>query len=526
MISNVAVVLKFLLIFFTITQIQSDNLVEGPNAENQCGVSLSASGLIYNGKVVKRNQWPFLVALMYTADGKFFCSGTLISRSHVLTAAHCLQEKGQEAPLTPSEFVLHLGKYNLSLVYDRGSITAFPEKIKIHPNWNIYQVKYDSDIALIKIDGTVPLRSNIYPACLWSSAIGMRNIQTGTVVGWGVIEDQLTTQNQLIPRQIDLKVVTNEVCYENKFMAGLISSRTFCAIGENGSGPCKGDSGGGLYMKANIKWFIKGIVSSSLLTDEGMCDVEKYSIFTDVAKFSNWIAKEMDIETDITCKFILDDGTDQYKNGYHCWPEKLVIHQPNVKVSNIIGVHLGQRNNNDVKYFSVEHQETSYLPHGVPELFPNVRRYSGYHTKLKHIQRSDFSGFQFLTIIVMAENELVNIPADTFYDVPGLEYLSLRGNQIASFDVDLFIKSPNLKTFYAFRNQIEYLDGRLFRKNFNLEEIHMDYNKFKYIDLDLFTPLKKLKLVNFRHNTCISEHFPETKDFESFKAIIATSCSI
>ncbi|CRL03691.1 CLUMA_CG016762, isoform A [Clunio marinus] len=65
----------------------------------------------------------------------------------------------------------------------------------------------------------------------------------------------------------------------------------------------EGDSGGGLYMKVNIKWFIKGIFSSSLLTDEGMCDVESYSIFTDVAKFANWIAKEMDIETDMTCKF-------------------------------------------------------------------------------------------------------------------------------------------------------------------------------------------------------------------------------
>ncbi|CRL03753.1 CLUMA_CG016961, isoform A [Clunio marinus] len=184
MISNVAVVLKYLLIFFAITQIQSGHLVEGPKAENQCGVSLSASGLIYNGKVVKRNQWPFLVALMMVADGKFFCSGTLISRSHVLTAAHCLQEKGQETPSTPSEFILHLGKYNLSLVYECGSITVFPERIKIHPNWNIHQEKYDSDIALIKIEGTVPIRTNIFPACLWTSKMEAIGHQTGTVVGW------------------------------------------------------------------------------------------------------------------------------------------------------------------------------------------------------------------------------------------------------------------------------------------------------------------------------------------------------
>ncbi|CRL03690.1 CLUMA_CG016770, isoform A [Clunio marinus] len=233
---------------FAITQIQSGTVVKRSNAENQCGVSLRAGGLIYNGKVVKRNQWPFLVALMLIADGKFFCGGTLISRSHVLTAAHCLQEKGQLTLITPSQFVLHLGKYNLSLVYERGSITAFPEKIKIHPNWNIYQVKYDSDIALIKIVRTVPLdvciRNEKYSNCfrMVSSLIFYHSFQIDSYVKLrGATEDQLITQNQLIPRQIDLRIVTNEVCYEDEFMAGLISSRTFCAIGENGSGPCKGE---------------------------------------------------------------------------------------------------------------------------------------------------------------------------------------------------------------------------------------------------------------------------------------------
>ncbi|CRL03694.1 CLUMA_CG016754, isoform A [Clunio marinus] len=511
MISNVAVVLKFLLILFAITQIQSDNLVEGPNAENQCGLSLNESELVNNGKVVKTNEWPFLVALMYVADMKFFCGGTLISRSHVLTAAHCLQDKGQETPLTPSQFVLHLGKYNLSALYEPGSITAFPEKITIHPKWNIRQVKYDSDIALIKIYGTVPLSSNIYPACLWTSELGVRNYQTGTVIGWGVTKDQLKSQHQSIPRHIELKIVTNPVCYEDEVIASLISSRTFCA---------KGISGGGLYMKANVKWFIKGIILSSLHTDEEICDDESYSVFTDVTKFTNWIAKEFAIETDMTCKF------DLHREMYTCYPKNLVIQQPYVKVSVMKGYHSDQRNNSDVNVFFLQRQNTSYLPHGIPELFPNLRSYCAYETNLKHIQRSDFSGFQFLTGIEISESELVNIPADTFYDVPGLKYLRLVKSQIASFDVDLFINSPNLEEFYAYENQIENLDGRLFRKNFNLERIHMSENKLKYIDLDLFTHSRKLSYVNFLDNTCISEFYPKTIYFDDFKAIIASNCSM
>ncbi|CRL03692.1 CLUMA_CG016701, isoform A [Clunio marinus] len=80
----------------------------------------------------------------------------------------------------------------------------------------------------------------------------------------------------------------------------------------------------------------------------------------------------------------------------------------------MFGFHLSQRNNNDVKEFSLLHQETSHLPHGIPELFPNLTKYCAFKTNLKHIQSSDFSGFQSLTIIGLSENELVNIPADTF----------------------------------------------------------------------------------------------------------------
>ena len=43
---------------------------------------------ILNGRVARKNKYPFMAALMNR--GQFFCGGSLITNRHVLTAAHCV----------------------------------------------------------------------------------------------------------------------------------------------------------------------------------------------------------------------------------------------------------------------------------------------------------------------------------------------------------------------------------------------------------------------------------------------------
>lgn len=60
-------------------------------------------------------------------------------------------------------------------------------------------------------------------------------------------------------------------------------------------GPCSGDSGSGFYLRNELaKVFeLKGIVSASLSELSHGCDIEVYSLYTDVAKFVDWIRMEM-----------------------------------------------------------------------------------------------------------------------------------------------------------------------------------------------------------------------------------------
>lgn len=67
-----------------------------------------------------------------------------------------------------------------------------------------------------------------------------------------------------------------------------------------GTSVCNGDSGGALvFPKTNSNpnhpvWHIRGVVSISVaLQSEFICDTSHYAIFTDVAKYLQWIRNVM-----------------------------------------------------------------------------------------------------------------------------------------------------------------------------------------------------------------------------------------
>lgn len=89
-----------------------------------------------------------------------------------------------------------------------------------------------------------------------------------------------------------MPVVAHETCiWSNRdFFSRVTSNLSFCAGFKNGSSVCNGDSGGGMVFQRNNKWYLRGIVSVSIaLQNQARCDPNHYAVFTDVAKFTNWI---------------------------------------------------------------------------------------------------------------------------------------------------------------------------------------------------------------------------------------------
>lgn len=148
-------------------------------SEGSCGSSVKATGLIIRGNFSEQNQWPWLAALMTRSDGVFFCGGTLISKLHVLTAAHCIQPKKQPVPITFDEFVVYLGKHNLSVAEEYGSKRTDPSRVLLHSDWNYRSERYDADIAIIFAEDEIGITLKIAPVCV-SNTLSIH--KKGTVV--------------------------------------------------------------------------------------------------------------------------------------------------------------------------------------------------------------------------------------------------------------------------------------------------------------------------------------------------------
>ncbi|VVC92716.1 unnamed protein product, partial [Leptidea sinapis] len=84
------------------------------NLDLKCGRrKIEYTELIVNGLPTRAGEWPWHVAIYRYQQNelKYICGGTLLSKSYVLTAAHCATIRGE--PVVPDILSVVLGKYNL-----------------------------------------------------------------------------------------------------------------------------------------------------------------------------------------------------------------------------------------------------------------------------------------------------------------------------------------------------------------------------------------------------------------------------
>lgn len=83
-----------------------------------------------------------------------------------LTAAHCFNLEDFEANPDSKEFSVYLGRHNLSLVMERGSLHSDVREILIHREWSYELDKYDANIAILVLDVDVTFSKFIQVASL------------------------------------------------------------------------------------------------------------------------------------------------------------------------------------------------------------------------------------------------------------------------------------------------------------------------------------------------------------------------
>ncbi len=286
---------------------------------------------IYGGRPAQEGAWPAQVSLMMVAalnqDPKsriraHFCGGSIISRSWILTAAHCVVDKNNR-PKPVEAIAVHSG----SVALERGDLRAI-EKIIVHENY----MPFDNDIALLKLQR--PISDSSGPVGAMSViAQGAAIPQGGAVViGWGMTR-RASVAESLLETNIDIqqnatcnKGMTNAARrdlgsvlqrigwaskipqnkledaykYLTEAMGDPLTNNMICAgtpTGERDS--CHGDSGGPLMVKqTNGKWLQIGLVSwgAKPLTGEVQTPCGKknlYAVYTRLSNYFDWIGKQL-----------------------------------------------------------------------------------------------------------------------------------------------------------------------------------------------------------------------------------------
>ncbi|XP_067015707.2 uncharacterized protein [Anabrus simplex] len=267
-------------------------------SDGRCGqISISATPLVTHGQSTARGQWPWHAAL-YRAKGinlTYICGGTLVSSSAVVTAAHCVTKMIGNWPLDPDNLVVYLGKYHLKLWSEGGVQNRQVAEVHVHPEYN--SSDFRSDVAVLTLSSPVDYTQFVRPVCLWGEdSTDLRDVEgrEGYVVGWGFDEESRVTEQLMMAR---MPIVSQQSCLWSypEFFSHFTNNKTYCAGFNNGTSVCNGDSGGGMVLPeqqadGSTVWRLRGLVSISVSKEEKrVCDTKHYVVFTDLAKYRDWI---------------------------------------------------------------------------------------------------------------------------------------------------------------------------------------------------------------------------------------------
>jgi secreted trypsin-like serine protease len=166
-----------------------------------------------------------------TMQGDAFCTGTLVGKRTVVTAAHCLES-------TPARFI----RFALGPNASRPTASIPVVRAEIHPDYDSAAIANDIGVLVLGADApTAPIAPNTQ--ALTQSSIG----QTLYFIGYG-ITSAFTNAGSGVKRYVTMPI--RQV------------GATQFAYGEPGKNTCNGDSGGpALSRAANGTFTLVGVTS-------------------------------------------------------------------------------------------------------------------------------------------------------------------------------------------------------------------------------------------------------------------------
>ena len=233
-----------------------------------CAALFPAGAGAITGGTAPNRAWPaqalVSIAATATSDARS-CGGTLVSGRFVLTAGHCVTDKGAPGPvppqLPPGAFTVSLGETDLNLfsAAQRFAVDAVDRDAQFAPRAGTA----NHDLGLLHLADPTPASPAFEPMRLVSGAeIALWSPGTvATVLGWGAAVFRGPLQTQL--QQAGVPVITDDGC-AGAYPASTpnpFDATTMVCAGDGTADTCSGDSGGPLLVPRVDTFALAGVTS-------------------------------------------------------------------------------------------------------------------------------------------------------------------------------------------------------------------------------------------------------------------------
>ncbi|XP_061379180.1 collagenase-like [Danaus plexippus] len=231
---------------------------------------------ISGGQVAALGTFPYFAGLliMLLNGRQSVCGSTIVSRTKLVTAAHCWRTDRHFA----HHFVVVMGSVRLF----SGGVRQNTNRVEMHADYNSINLNYD--IAIITLINPVTFNNNIGSINIASGSNNFNGVWA-SAVGFGMTSDSASIGTNQVLSHVNMQVIANNVCAQ-VYGSNVVIDSTLCVATTGGKSTCGGDSGGPLTVGTGNNRQLIGVTSFSHING---CTRGHPAGFVRVTALASWI---------------------------------------------------------------------------------------------------------------------------------------------------------------------------------------------------------------------------------------------